>query len=135
MATFRLEIVTPDRTVAERDVSLVLLPSEMGQVGVLANHSPLISALRIGVLEFVPAEDRRRRVALGSGFAEMAENKLTVLVDTAELDTEIDVLRAQEAKERAEDRLRGQQEDWDFGRAQISLHKAVARIQAAEGND
>ncbi len=135
MAEFRLEVVTPNRKVVEREVSLALLPSELGEIGILAHHAPLISSLTIGVMEFVPTHGERRRVALGDGFAEMADNTLTVLVDTAELDSEIDIMRAQEAKERAEKRLRDQQEEWDFSRAQVSLHKAAARIRAAEGSE
>ncbi|NLM42328.1 MAG: F0F1 ATP synthase subunit epsilon [Firmicutes bacterium] len=132
MAVFALEVLTPERTVVSTEVEYVRLPGADGTFGVLAGHQPIMAALGIGVLEFGPFQGRRRKIALGGGFAEMHENKLTVLARTAELAEEIDVLRAREAKRRAEERLKARQADVDVARAQIALQKALLRLRVAD---
>src|SRR5690554_3666601 len=124
MAVFAFEVLTPDRTVVSTEVEYAQLPGLDGQFGILAGHQPIMAALGIGVLEFGPFQGRRRKIALGGGFVEMHDNKMTVMARTAELAEEIDVLRAREAQRRAEERLRSRQADVDVARAQISLQKA-----------
>lgn len=131
MSVFRLEVITPERTVLETEVESVLLPAQGGQLGIWANHSPIIAALEIGVAHFGPKSGKKQRLAVGGGFVEMDGTTLRVFATTAERGDEIDVLRAKEAKERAERRLREQQEDWDFQRAQIAMQKALTRLRAA----
>lgn len=132
MATFQFEVVTQDRTVVLTEVEHVLLPGEDGKFGVLANHLPMMAALTLGILEFGPLKGKRRKIALGGGFMEMNNNRLTIMANTAELAEDIDVLRAKQAKERAEQRIAGQKADIDFARANLALRKALLRIQVAE---
>ncbi|MGI6692427.1 MAG: F0F1 ATP synthase subunit epsilon [Limnochordia bacterium] len=131
MAVFAFEVLTPDRTVVSTEVEYAQLPGLDGQFGILAGHQPIMAALGIGVLEFGPFQGRRRKIALGGGFVEMHDNKMTVMARTAELAEEIDVLRAREAQRRAEERLRSRQADVDVARAQISLQKALLRLKVA----
>lgn len=133
MAVFAFEVLTPDRTVVSTEVEYAQLPGLDGQFGILAGHQPIMAALGIGVLEFGPFQGRRRKIALGGGFVEMHDNKMTVMARTAELAEEIDVLRAREAQRRAEERLRSRQADVDVARAQISLQKALLRLKVANG--
>jgi F-type H+-transporting ATPase subunit epsilon len=135
MAVLTCEVLTPERTVVQAEVEYVLLPGVDGQFGVLANHQPLMAALDIGVVEFGPLQGKRRKLALGGGFVEMHDNKLTVMARTAELAEEIDVLRAREAKRRAEERLQARQADVDVARAQVSLQKALLRLRVANDGE
>ncbi len=131
MSTFRLEVVTPERTVLDQDVESVLLPAKGGQLGIWANHAPMIAALEIGVAQYGPKSGRKENLAVGGGFIEMDGTTLRVFANTAETAEEIDVMRAQEAKDRAEQRLQDMQSEWDHYRAEIALQKALTRLRAA----
>lgn len=131
MAIFTFEVVTQDRTVVLTDVEYALLPGVDGSFGILANHLPIMAALDIGVLEFGLLRGKRRKIALGGGFTEMHDNRLTVMAHTAELAEEIDVLRARQAQRRAEERLADRQGDLDITRAQVALRKALMRLEVA----
>jgi len=135
MATFRFEVVTPERTVLQREVEYVSLPGTEGQIGILANHAPLAVVLDIGVVEFGGREGERSYLALGGGFAEMHANVLTVMGSSAELAEEIDVERARAAKARAEKRLAQGSGEIDVARAEASLRRALARLKAADLNN
>lgn len=132
MATFTFEVVTQDRTVVLTEVEYVLLPGVDGSFGILAGHLPIMASLDIGVIEYGPRHGKRRKIALGGGFTEMHDNKLTVMAHTAELAEEIDVLRARQAKQRAEERLADRKADLDITRAQVSLQKALLRLEVAD---
>lgn len=132
MATFQFEVVTQERTVVLSDVEYVSLPGTDGRFGVLAGHVPLMASLGVGIIEYGPRQGKRRKIALGKGFAELHANRLVVMATTAELAEEIDILRAKQAKERAEQRLAEKQADLDFTRARLALQKAITRIEVAE---
>lgn len=132
MSSFQFEVVTQERTVVLTEVEYVSLPGVNGRFGILAGHVPMMASLGIGILEFGPRTGKRRKIALAGGFIEMHENKLVVMADTAELAEEIDVLRARQAKERAESRLVDRRDDLDFARAQLALQKALLRLEVAE---
>ncbi len=132
MATFTFEVVTQERTVVLTEVEYVLVPGVDGMFGVLAGHLPIMAALDIGVLEFGPRHGKRRKIAVGGGFLEMHDNRLTVMAHSAELAEEIDVLRAKQAKGRAEERLTNRKGELDVARAQIALQKALARLEVAD---
>ena len=129
--TFEIEIVTPERVV-ERDVVTELqLPTKNGYIGVLAGHAPLITELGIGEITY-KADNIEYKVAVAWGFAEVLPNKVTILAEVAERPEDIDVSRAQKAKERAEERLRSANSDTDFDRAQVALERATTRIEVAQ---
>jgi len=129
--TFTLKIVTPEREVLNDEVVSVTVPGTVGQFGVLADHAPLISQTEIGVLGVMYPDGREVEVALSGGYATVRENELTVLVASAERADEIDVERAQAARERAEHRLAGEAPDVDKARAEQALQRALTRLKVA----
>lgn len=131
MAEFKLEVVSPEGSVLSENVEFVVLPAVDGEIGILANHAPLISALKIGVIRYTK-DGQVAKIATSGGFVEVAHNKAVVLADTAEIGETIDITRATAAKERAEKRLKDNDGDLDVRRAELSLLRAVNRIKAAE---
>lgn len=130
----RLEVVTPRGATVNEDVDIVNAPGYGGDFGVLANHAPFLSTIKIGTLTF---EQGKKRAALmvSGGFCEVSNNKITFLVESAEFGREIDVERAMRAKERAEKRLAQavqHNEAFNRARAEASLQRAIARIKTAK---
>lgn len=130
--TFKLEVVTPDRVVLSDDeIVSVTAPGSEGYFGMLANHAPMMTQLKIGKLEYRRADDTSDAMAISGGFLEVFENAVTVLAESAEMARDIDLDRAEQAKTRAEERLSGSTEEVDFERAQIALKRAINRINVA----
>jgi|YNPNPStandDraft_1061719.scaffolds.fasta_scaffold00808_5 F-type H+-transporting ATPase subunit epsilon len=130
--TFKLEIITPDRVVYASDtVESVTLPGMEGYLGILANHAPLVTGLGIGELDLRCADGSEEMVAISGGFAEVSDNKVTVLADSAELASEIDVERAERSLHRAEERLAAHTPDIDIDRAHAALARAMLRLKLA----
>ncbi len=132
MAALRLEIVTPDQVVLSSDVEYVGAPGVDGEFGVLAGHIPLLTALSIGTLVYrIGNKDYMAFVA--GGFAEVADNKITILAQAAELAENIDVERAEKAKARAEERLQNakHQDGIDIVRAENAMKRAIMRLKIA----
>ena len=129
-----LEIITPDRVVVSEEVDIVTAPGVAGEFGVLANHVPMVAAVKIGPL-FYRKDGKEEWVAISGGFCEVSKNKITFLVEAAERAWEIDVERALRAKERAEKRLQqyaAQAEKIDYARARAALQRALTRLLVAE---
>lgn len=131
MATVRLDIVTPEKLVYSEDVNMVIARATDGDIGVLPGHAPLITGLAVWPLR-VLKEDGEHRIAVCGGFMEVQPTKVTILASCAELPGEIDIARAKAARERAEERLNGEQADIDVARAEAALKRAVTRLQVAE---
>ena len=126
-----LELATPTRMVVADTVDEVVVPGSDGYFGVLPGHAPLLATLGIGELTYRIGRDERH-VAIAGGFAEVRNDKVVVLADTAELPQDIDRTRAERARDRAEQRLSGRsQEETDFVRASAALARALTRIQVA----
>lgn len=130
--TFMLEIVTPEQILFRDEVQFLVAPAVEGELGVMRNHAPLISSLNIGVLRYKDENGVQKRIAVSGGFVEIVDNVARVLAETAERGEEIDVLRARAAKDRAEKRLNQQDDNINYARAKMSLHRAIARLKAAE---
>jgi F-type H+-transporting ATPase subunit epsilon len=128
--TTQLEIVTPERLLVSTAAEEIEIPGKTGYLGILPGHAPLITELAVGEIAY-RAEGKVKRVAVAWGFAEVLPNKVTILAETAEKAEEIDVSRAQAAKQKAEEELRkaGPEGNAD---AQARLDRANARIAAAE---
>lgn len=131
MADLQLEIVTPDRLVLSESVEYVGAPGYEGEFGILPNHIPFLSALQIGNL-YYKAGGKSHFVFVAGGFAEVSDNKVTIMAEVAEKATEIDAERASKARERAEQRLAKQQDNYDGARVQAALGRAMARISCME---
>ncbi|MEE4134937.1 MAG: F0F1 ATP synthase subunit epsilon [Desulforhopalus sp.] len=130
----RLEVVTPSGAKVNEDVDIVNAPGYGGDFGVLANHAPFLSTIKIGTLTYENGK-KRESLMISGGFCEVSNNKITFLVESAEKGSEIDVERAMRAKERAEKRLAQaaqQAENFNRARAEIALQRALARIKVAK---
>ncbi len=128
--TQRLDIVTPEKVVFSEEVDFVVAPGVDGELGFLPEHAPLVSALKIGELR-VQQGGKDFKFAVSGGFVEVKNSRVVVLADAAERADEIDVERAQAAKERAEQRLSAQSGDIDVVRAELALKRALTRIKVA----
>jgi F-type H+-transporting ATPase subunit epsilon len=127
----QLEIVTPDHQVARETVSGVSIPGENGYLGILPGHSPLLSELKVGELSYVHG-GLTRYLAVSWGFAEVLPDRVIILAETAERAEEIDVERADQAKQRAEDRLKKLSDpEIDMERARAALDRALTRLQVS----
>lgn len=130
--TFRLEVITPDRVVfSEDDITSVVAPGVEGYLGVLANHAPLMTALAIGHVDFKRSDGSAEEMAISGGFMEVFENTVTVLAETAELASEIDLERAEQAVRRAEERVAAHAPEIDMDRANAALQRAINRLNVA----
>ena len=130
----RLEVVTPSGAKINEDVDIVNAPGYGGDFGVLANHAPFLSTIKIGTLTYENG-NKRESLMISGGFCEVSNNKITFLVESAEVGSEIDVERAMRAKDRAEKRLAQaaqQTENFNRRRAEIALQRAVARLKVAK---
>lgn len=125
-----LEVITPERKVLSQAVDEVVVPGMDGELGILPDHTPLISRLQTGVLSYRTGTDRQL-LHVSGGFVEVLPGHVSVLSDVAERPEEIDLERAQRARERAERRLATLGEDVDFRRAELKLQRAMIRIQLA----
>jgi len=130
MATYPLKLVTPERIIYEAQVTEVLLRASEGDMGVLAHHVPLITAVRPCVVQVLDAEGTWHRFAVGGGFLEVGRQETVILADTAELPEELDHERATAARDRALERLAAGGSDWDQRRAREALARAEARLAA-----
>jgi len=125
-----LDIVTPEKRLAMLKVDEVVLPGTEGSLGVLPGHAPLLTGLDVGELMYRRGQERHY-VAVAHGFAEVLGDRVTVLAEIAERAEDIDQDRAQRARDRALDRLKGRDPETDFDRAQVALQKSVIRIQVS----
>lgn len=133
MARLYLEVVTPEKVMASQEVDMVMAPGTEGEFGILPEHINFLSGIIPGELRFDDG-DKKEYMAVTSGFAEVSNDRVSVLVDSAERAPEIDIERAQRAMERAKERLERSKEsdDIDFMRAEAALKRAMSRIKVAK---
>lgn len=127
--TFTLEIVSPKKVVFSGDVVSFSAPGVMGGFQVLYNHAPLLAAIGVGEVKVKDPEGRENRYATGGGFVDVVHNRVTLLADSVEKSTEIDVARAEAAKQRALKRLSEHHPDTDIDRARVALARALNRLR------
>lgn len=130
--TFQLEIVTPEKKVVDTAAQEVQIPGKNGYLGILPGHAPLITELAVGEIKIREAAGEQR-LAVAWGFAEVLPDKVTILAESAERPSEINVERARKAKERAEQRLTSGDTAVDVDRALDALHRAETRLDVAAG--
>lgn len=130
---FMLDVVTPDRNFFEGETDMVILRTTEGDIGILYDHEPLVAPLRIGSMRIRKDDQTYDWAACSAGFVTVAEEKVTVVIDSAEWVDEIDIERAVQAKERAEKRIReGSEKGVDVIRARAALERAINRIKLRE---
>ena len=128
---FKLSVVTPIKVFYEEEVNSLVAPGEVGYLGVLSNHAPLITALKPGLLTIKDRLDTEVELAISGGFLEVSNNQAMILADAIEYVTDINLKRAQAAKKRAENRIAGlmaDDEETDFERSHQALARALNRI-------
>lgn len=130
MADFQLEIVTPERRVYSGAVQHFQGPGTEGSFGVLTHHAPMLTSLQIGQITFLDEKGKAHRMATSGGFAEVGNNQVTVLVETAEFAEEIDTARAKTAHDRALELL-AEKQDVDLASAQRALLRALNRLRVS----
>ncbi|MED4601478.1 F0F1 ATP synthase subunit epsilon [Paenibacillus validus] len=132
MSTFLLEIVTPERKVYAEEVNMIIVKGVEGELGILPNHIPLVTPLKIAPITVKKQGSKDEILAVNGGFMEVRKDKVVILAESAELPGQIDVDRAKAAKERAEKRLKdAKQENLDFKRAELALQRAVNRLDVS----
>ena len=125
-----LTIVTPERSVVREQVDELQIPGAEGYLGILPGHAPLFSELKVGEVGYRKGETWFF-LSVAWGFVEVQPNQVRILAETAERAHEIDIDRANRAKERAEERISKGGDDIDYRRALVSLERALIRIQVS----
>jgi F-type H+-transporting ATPase subunit epsilon len=131
MSPVRVDIVTAERVVYSEDVDIVVAPGSVGQLGILPHHAPLMTTLQPGEL-LIRKGGEEYSMAISGGFLEVRPDRVIVLADSAERADEIDLARAETAKERARQRLSHPTVDVDMALAEGSLQRALTRIRVVE---
>jgi F-type H+-transporting ATPase subunit epsilon len=134
MATsYRLRVVTPERVVVDQETTEIIVRTTEGEIGILAHHMQLISPLVPHIMTIYNADGKTTQLTVAGGFIEVKDDGVTVLADAAETADEIDVARAQRARERALEMLNGAhgQIEVDLARAQRAVVRAENRLKLA----
>ncbi len=129
--TFQLEIVTPEKMVVRDTAEEMQIPGKAGYLGILPGHAPLISELAVGEITYRNG-GTTHHLSVAWGFAEVLPDKVTILAETAERADEMDMNRAEQAKQRAEAELPKGQTEEDFKRIGADLKRAETRLEVAE---
>lgn len=129
---FHLDVVTPEGSSISESVTSLVAPGIDGYVGIMANHRPYMTVLKVGILEWELESGAREVAAVTNGFLEVSDNRCTVLCDTAERRNAIDLARAQAAYERAKERLSQSQPGVDMEAIREALERAQNRMKAAQ---
>jgi len=132
MSKMTVEVVTPERVVYSGQAEMVIARGVQGDLGILPNHMPLVSPLKIAPVRIKTEGDKEVLMAVSGGFMEVRGDKVTILAETAELPGDIDVDRAKAAKARAEKRLAEKYAELDVLRAERALQRAMARIDVTK---
>jgi F-type H+-transporting ATPase subunit epsilon len=129
--TFQLEIVTPSRLLVKDAAEEAQIPALGGYLGILPGHAPLITELAVGAITY-RAGGVGHTLSVAWGFAEVLPDKVTILAEAAERPQEIDIERAQKARDRAEQRLKSNDPQVDYTRAEDALQRAATRLKIAQ---
>jgi F-type H+-transporting ATPase subunit epsilon len=125
-----LQVVTPERLIISEQVDEIQVPGAEGYFGVLPGHTPFLAALAVGEMWYRKGQEKFF-LSIAGGFAEVLPDRVTLLATLAERAEDIDVGRAEAAKQRAEQRLSQPIADIDYERARIALQKSLSRLQVA----
>ena len=128
--TLKLEVITPEKVALRDESTSIIIPGIDGTLGIWPNHAPLLAGLKPGAVTY-KSGNGDKVLAVAGGFIEVANNTVTIIAPAAELASDIDVARAQAAKQRAEDRLAKKEVGIDVARAEAALARAIARLKVA----
>ncbi len=131
MKTIKVNIVTPDGPVCETDANVIIAVTETGEIGILPGHIAMVTPLQIGALQ-LKKDDSTEYVAVHGGFIEVRPDVVTVLAQSAEMASTIDIARAKKAAKQAEDALRTKEVGIDHKLVELDLKRAINRINVYE---
>lgn len=131
MSPIKVDIVTAERVVYSEEVDIVIAPGTEGELGILPNHAPLMTTLQPGELVMRKAGEEYS-LAISGGFMEVRPDRIIVLADATERADEIDLARAEAAKQKAKERITKHEPGIDTAQVEASLRRALARIRVAE---
>jgi F-type H+-transporting ATPase subunit epsilon len=126
---FTLDVVTLKRVVFSEPIESVVAPGTVGYFGILAGHTPFVSSLQVGVTKIMKPGGEKLNLFTSGGFLMTDGKKVILLAEAAERPEEIDIARAQKAKERAQKRLSERSPDIDIDRARVALLRAITRLK------
>jgi F-type H+-transporting ATPase subunit epsilon len=132
MAEFQIEIVTPERLVVRDVAHEAQIPGKDGYLGILPGHAPLVTELGVGEINY-RVDGFIHRLAVAWGFAEVLPTKVTILAETAERAEDIDVARAEKARQEAQRQLQSADPNTNYDLVQAALQRAETRLQVAAG--
>lgn len=127
MTKFKLRIITPHGIYQEVEIDQINIRTTAGQIGILAHHIPLASGVEISQMNYI-IDGKKTYFAVAGGFVHVNENETTLIANAIESQDEIDLNRAERAKQRAEERLKNKNSDTDILRAEVALRRALTRI-------
>ena len=128
--TMHVNIVSAENEIYSGTVTQVFAPAEMGEVGIMPRHAPMLSTLKPGVVRVISQEDEEQTFYVSGGILEIQPHVVTILSDTALRASDIDESAALEAKSRAEAAMKDKASDMDYAKAKTELIEAVAQIEA-----
>ena len=132
MSTFWLKIVASDHVFYNGNCESLVVPAHDGELGILPHHEAMILATQEGELRFkAPGDTQWREAVVGRGIVQVVNNRVTMVVDTAERPEDIDEVRAKEALERAEEQMRQKQSIGEFKMSQASMARALSRLKGS----
>lgn len=130
--SMHVDIVSAEDEIFSGTAHMVFAPAEMGEVGIMPSHAPLMTRLKPGEVRVRQEDGEEEFYFVSGGLLEIQPHAVTILADTAERAKDMDEAEALEAKRRAEEALRDRQSDFDYARAQAELAEAVARLRAVQ---
>lgn len=130
-AVFALTVLTPDKNFFSGEVGEIVFSTPEGAIGIMAGHEPMIASVMEGTMEIL-ADGEWKIAAVGPGFGEITYDHAEFYLDTVEWSEEIDVVRAREALERAENRMHSNISNLEFMRTKTAMSRALARLKVAE---
>lgn len=129
--TFHLEIIASDRVFFEGETEHLVITAIDGLIGIMAGHEPLVTALPTGELKYM-VDGKWKYAAISEGFIEVMPDHAIILADNCELPEEIDIKRAEEARARAEEKLRQHQSIKEYYQTQAALNRAMNRLKVSQ---
>lgn len=133
MASFNISIISPQKKVFSGEAEFMLVRTKDGNLGILANHAPLVTELALGEMTLKISEKTEEKFYISGGFLEVSDNKVKILADEAMKADEIDIENARKEKEVIEAKLKKLSEDKEIAMTQKALQEALTKIKIGEG--
>ncbi|WP_413477920.1 F0F1 ATP synthase subunit epsilon [Vibrio hibernica] len=130
--TFHLDIVSAEKSLFSGTVESFMVTGSEGELGIYPGHTPLLSAIKPGMVRLVKQHGHEEIIYVSGGMLEVQPGTATVLADTAIRGEDLDTAKAEEAKRKAEEHIKNQHNDIDFAQAASELAKAMAQLRVIE---